>query len=403
MSGFRLKPDPVVAPQDDLRSDAHLQRHGHDLSALDLLLLLAENWKRLVVVPLAVGSIALAISFMLTPVFVSTARILPPQQTGLAAALASQLGALAGLAGAATGIKSPADQYVSMLKGRTIYDAMIERFGLRERYGTTYIEETRRALEDRVSISAGTKDGLIAIQVEDTDPRVAADMANAFVELLGEMTRRLALTEAAQRRVFFEERLAETKRSLDRAEAGLRGSAVDRDLLKSEPRAAIEELARLKAATTAAEVRIAAMRGFMADSNPDLRQAVQELAALRAQLAKSERSGTASDAQGGEYISKYREFKYQETLFELMARQYELARLDEARDGTVMQVVDTAVPAEWKSRPKRALIAVLTTVATFLLTFGVLLASALLKSAEQDPSSAGKVARLRAASRLGRQ
>ena len=404
MAGFRLQPDAASPAAQPVADGASRPAERYDLSALDLLLILAENWKRLLVVPLLAGTIALGVSFMLTPMFSATARILPPQQTGLAAMLASQFGSLAGLAGAATGIKSPADQYVSMLKGQTIYNAIIERFKLRERYGTTYIEETRRALEDRISIAAGVKDGVISIEVEDADPKFAADVANAFVEMLADTTRRLALTEAAERRAFFEQKLDEARRSLEQAESGLRGSAVDRDLLKTEPRAAIEEVARLKAATTAAEVRIASMRGFMSESNPDLRQAMQELAALRAQLAKAEAGGAQRGGQGhGEYVSKYRDFKYREALFEMMAKQYELARLDEARDGTVIQVIDTAVPAEWKSRPKRALIAVITTIAVFFLLFGFLLASTLLRSAGQDPATTDKVARLRAALPFGRR
>jgi tyrosine-protein kinase Etk/Wzc len=404
MAGLRLQPDAVPAESDAAAATEARPAERFNMSAIDLLLILAEHWKRLLVVPLLAGTLALGVSSLMTPMFSATARILPPQQTGLAAMLASQFGSLAGLAGAATGIKSPTDQYVSMLKGHTIYNAIIERFGLRERYGTEYIEETRQALEHRVSIVAGVKDGVISIHVEDADPKFAADMANAFVEMLAETTRRLALTEAAERRAFFEQKLDESRRALEQAESGLRGSAVDRDLLKTEPRAAIEEVARLKAATTAAEVRIASMRGFMSGANPDLRQAEQELAALRAQLARAEARGASPGASGpSEYVSRYRDFKYREVLFEMMAKQYELARLEEARDGTVIQVIDAAVPAEWKSRPKRALIAVMTTVAVFFLCFGLLLAASLLRSAGQDPSTAPKVARLRTALPFGRR
>lgn len=368
-----------------------------DLSILDLLVLLAEHWRLLLIGPLVVGLSALAISFSLTPRFQSTARILPPQQSGVAALLASQMGSLAGLAGAATGIKSPADQFVSMLRSRTIFDEVIERFKLRELYGTRYIEETRKELDNRISITAGVKDGVISVEVEDIDPKRAADMANTFVELLGNMVRQLPLTEAAQRRTYFEKKLAETRANLDAAQLSLRSSNVDRGVLKAEPRAAIEEVARLKAAVTTTEVRVASMRGFLTESNPDMRQAAQELAALRGQLAMAEKGNSTPDAAGSDYLSKYRDVKYHELLFELMARQYELAKLDETRDGPVVQVVDKAVPAEWKSKPKRALIAVITTIATGLALFAWLVVRELLGAAETQPNSERKVRRLKAA------
>jgi uncharacterized protein involved in exopolysaccharide biosynthesis len=370
---------------------------GSDLSILDLLVLLAEHWRLLLIGPLVVGLSALAISFLLTPRFQSTARILPPQQSGVAALLASQMGSLAGLAGAAAGIKSPADQFVSMLRSRTIFDEVIERFKLRELYGTRYIEETRKELDNRISITAGVKDGVISVEVEDIDPKRAADMANTFVELLGSMVRQLPLTEAAQRRTYFEKKLAETRANLDAAQLSLRSSNVDRGVLKAEPRAAIEEVARLKAAVTATEVRVASMRGFLTESNPDMRQAAQELAALRGQLAMAEKGNSTPDAAGSDYLSKYRDVKYHELLFELMARQYELAKLDETRDGPVVQVVDKAVPAEWKSKPKRALIAVITTIATGLALFAWLVVRELLGAAETQPNSERKVRRLKAA------
>ena len=384
----------------DDQGDATAHASTTDLSILDLMVLVAEHLKWLVLGPLAAGLLALGISFMLTPTYVSTARILPPQQTGVTAMLASQMGALAGLAGAAAGIKSPADQFAAMLRSRTIFDGVIERFDLRRVYGTEHIEETRKALDDRVSVTAGVKDGLITVEVEDADPKRAAEMANTFISLLAEMIRRLPQSEASQRRLFFEKQLADARANLEAAEIALRTSDVDRDMLKSEPRAALEELARLKAAMTMAELKVASLRGFLAESSPDLKQAQQELAAIRAQLVRAESGGKNANAPRGDYIRRFRDFKYNELLFELMARQYELARLDESRDSSAMQVIDVAVPAEWKSRPKRALIAVVTTIATGLLLFGALVIRNLLMSAESDPGSALKVRRLRQAIRV---
>lgn len=349
-------------------NEAPTPEREDEISLLDLLVVLAEHWKLLVFGPLAAGLAALGITFAMDPVFTATARILPPQQQQSAAAMvAQQLGALAGLAGAAAGIKSPADQYVALLKSRSVADRLIERFDLRRVYEKDYLQDARRELANRSKIASG-RDGLITIDVDDEDPKRAAAIANAYVEELSELMKRLALTEAQQRRVFFEKQLEQAREGLKRAQQALAAVGVSETVLKAEPRAAAEGVARLKAAVTAQEVKLAAMRGYLAETSPDFRQAQQELAALRAQLARAEQSESmppsASAAQ--DYISRFRDFKYQETLFELMARQYEIARLDEAREGAVVQVVDPAVPPERRTRPKRTLTAVLTTIAAGL-------------------------------------
>jgi uncharacterized protein involved in exopolysaccharide biosynthesis len=368
-----------------------------DISLLDLLVVLAEHWKLLVFGPLAAGLAALGFTFVVDPIFTATARILPPQQQqSTAAMLAQQLGALAGLAGAAAGIKNPADQYVALLKSRSVADRLIERFDLLRVYEADFVQDARKTLDNRSSIKAG-RDGLITIDVDDEDPKRAAAIANAYVTELEELLKRLALTEAQQRRVFFERQLAQARDGLKRAQQALAASGIGESVLKVEPRAAAESVARLKAAVTAQEVKLAAMRGYLTDTSPDFRQAMQELSALRAQLARAEQA----DLQVGggdaarDYISRFRDFKYQETLFELMAKQYEIARLDEAREGALVQVVDAAVPPERRSRPKRALTAVLTTVAAGLvLTVYVFLRRAWLNT-RSTPEGEARILALR--------
>jgi tyrosine-protein kinase Etk/Wzc len=371
-----------------------------EISLLDLLVVLAEHWKLLVFGPLAAGLAALGIAFVVTPVYTATARILPPQQQqSTAAMLAQQLGALAGLAGAA-GIKNPADQYVALLKSRSVADRLIERFELLRVYEKELLDDARKALDKRSAIKAG-RDGLITIDVDDEDPKRAAAIANAYVTELEALLKRLALTEAQQRRVFFERQLADTRDALARAQQALAAAGVSESVLKAEPRAAAEGVARLKAAVTAQEVKLAAMRGYLADTSPDFRQALQELAALRAQLARAEEAqAPATGDAARDYISRYRDFKYQEVLFELMARQYEIARLDEAREGALVQVVDAAVPPERKSRPKRALIAVVTTLAVGLLLVLYVFARRAWRNAQATEEGAARIAALRAA--LGR-
>jgi uncharacterized protein involved in exopolysaccharide biosynthesis len=368
-----------------------------EISLLDLALVIAENWRVLVLVPLGAGLIALAITFLIPPTYTAVTRILPPvQQQSTSAVLAAQLGSIAGLLGGAAGIKNPADQYVALLKSRSVYDAIIQRFNLRELYDERYIEDTRKELEQRTRVSAGLKDEIISIEAEDRDPKRAAAIANAFVEELRNLSKTLAITEAAQRRLFFEEQLKQAKDNLTKSELKLRGSAVNEATLRTIPQAALDALARLKAQITAQEIKVASMRTFMTDSNPDIRLAIQELTALRAELSKAERGNTSkATGEGAEYIAKYRDFKYHETLLELMARQYELARLDEARDGTVIQVVDSAQPPEKKSKPRKALISILTTFATFFFVLLFVFVRNSKRNFAADPQTVTKLARLR--------
>ena len=372
-------------------------------SLLDLALVLAENIRVLVLVPLAAGLIALGYSFTIPPTFTATTRLLPPQQQQSgAAALASQLGTLSGLAGAAAGIKNPVDTYIAMIKSWTVADRMVARFNLKEVYKAELDVDARNGLSGSTRVSSG-KDGLIVIEVDDLDPKRAADLANAYVDELRNFNQTLAVTEAAQRRLFFENQVKRAKDDLTNAEIALRGSGVSEATLKTMPQSALAMVAELRARITVQEVKLASMRGFMADANPEFRQAQQELSALRAQLSKAgESDSLKAGGSGAEYIAKYRAFKYQETLFELMVKQYEMARLDEAREGSVMQVIDPARPPERKSKPKKAPIAVLTTVAAFFVVLLAVFVRHALRNAAANPETAGKLAQLRGSLRLRR-
>jgi uncharacterized protein involved in exopolysaccharide biosynthesis len=370
------------------------------VSLLDLAIPLIESWKLWLLGSLAVGLAALGIAFVMTPVYTARTTFLPPQQqqSGMASALAS-LGGLAGLAGVAGGIKSPADQYVSLMQSVTAEDRLIDQFKLQQVYESKYRFEARRALEQNTRIAVGKKDGLISVEVDDQSPQRAADMANAYVEELRRMTSVLAVSEAQQRRVFFEKELKEARDQLGKAQQELQASGFNVGALRAEPKAAAESYARLKAEITAAEVRTQVLRGTMADSSTQVQQQLSQLSALRAQLARLEQAADAN--VGPDYLSKYREFKYRETLFELFARQYEIARVDESREGALIQVVDVAVPPEYKSKPKRLFIAAAATLLSLLLLGMFILVRHFWRESATDPQGAEKVARLRAA--LGRR
>jgi uncharacterized protein involved in exopolysaccharide biosynthesis len=372
-----------------------------EISLLDLLQVVANNLRLLVLGPLVVGLAALGVSFAIAPSFVATTKFLPPQQQqSSAASMLASLGALGGLAGAATGLKSPADQYIAFLKSRSVQDALVDRFKLLDYYEVKLRDDARLALSANAQVASG-KDGLITIDFTDKDPVFAAHLANAHVEELGKLLNRIAVTEAQQRRAFFDKQLKQTKDNLTAAQQALNAVGVNVSVLKSNPVAAVEGLAKLRAAITAQEIKLASMRGYLAESAPDFKQAQTELAALRAQVSSAEKSDAAASTEGSDYITRYREYKYQETLFELFAKQYEIARVDESREGAVIQVLDIAQPPERKAKPKKAMIAVIATLASgFALLLFVFVRQAL-RNAQGNQESAVKLAQLRASFRRG--
>jgi uncharacterized protein involved in exopolysaccharide biosynthesis len=364
--------------------------------ALDLLVLAAENWKKLVYIPLAVGVLALGITFLVPKTYTATARLMVPQQTNSAAAmLLMQAGELGGLASAASGLKNPADQYVGLLASRSIADNIIRKFDLIALYEADTLDDARLELEDNVGLLAGVKDGIVSVSVDDHDPERAAQMANAYVAELKALLSRAAVTEAGQRRQFFDAQLKTVQNNLLKAETALRGSTVTAANLRAEPRAALEEVAQLRAAVTASELKIAAMRGRLADTHPDMLQLRRELQVYRDQLSRLEQGAAAKadSSASDDYMARYRNFKYQEALLETISKQLELARLDEGHEGVMVQLIDTAVAPERKSKPRRALIAVGVTVLTFLFV-AAWLAARELRQTVTDPLVLRKLDRL---------
>jgi len=365
-----------------------------EISLLDLLQVIVDNLRLLVLGPLVCGLSALGISFAIAPTFTAKTQFLPPQQQQSAAAsMLASLGALGGLAGAATGIKSPADQYIAFMKSVSLQDALIERFKLMERYEAKLRADTRRELTDNIRISSG-KNGLISLEADDKDPKFAADLANAHVEELRHLLGRLAVTEAQQRRMFFEKQLQITKENLFKADVALKSSGINSSVLKSSPSSAVEAVARLKAGINVQEVKLGSMRNYLTENSPEFKQAMSELGSLKTQLAKAEKEEPA--AQGAsDYVARYREFKYQETMFELFAKQFELAKVDESREGAVIQVLDIAEPPERKAKPKKAMIAIIATLASgFALLLFVFIRSAL-KSTSQNQETQHRLSALK--------
>jgi capsule polysaccharide export protein KpsE/RkpR len=328
--------------------------------SLLLLLRVAMKWKKLVwITVLAIIVSACVLALLLPNHYTATVVLLPPQQSGPAgAAMMAQLSNLGAMASAAgnLGIKNPNDQQVALLKSRTVEDAMAARFHLQSVYHRKYLSTTRKRWERATKIDNGLKDGLIRLSVTDWDPRRAADLANGWVEEYRRLTATLAITEASQRRLFFERELSAAHEDLVRAEEDMKQTEQRTGVIEIEGQAhaMIASAAMLRGQLAAKQVEIRAMREFAANQNPDLVRAQQEAASMEGQLAAmdaaSDRStgdliapkGTVTQA-GLDYTRALREVKYRETIQDLLTRQYEGARVDEARQGTQVQIVDPAV------------------------------------------------------------
>ncbi|MFZ0294608.1 MAG: GNVR domain-containing protein [Candidatus Sulfotelmatobacter sp.] len=375
-----IQPEPVI---EEIRPEPSPVEA--EVSVLDILVLLLERKRFIVRFVLGAAVLAAIVSLLLPVEYEAKIALLPPaQNSSIGSSLLGQLGnigalgSLASLAGGSLGIKNPADMYVSLLTSRTVEDAMIQRFGLMQEYHVKKMSEARKAFEHRTTAVAGTKDGLIRLTVEDHDPKRAAELANGYVEEFRRLSASLAITEAARRRLFFQQQVDQAKQSLTAAEDAMAKTQQSTGVLQidSQARALIESAAVLRAQVVAKEVQIEAMRSFATDDNPNLVLAKQQLAALQAQLERvaGSQSDTGSDinlskgrvtGEGMEYLRRYRDLKYQETVFELLAKEYEVAKLDEAREGSIVQVVDPAVPPDTKSSPHRTLIVLGATILAF--------------------------------------
>jgi len=351
-----------------------------EVSLLDLLIVLAKHKRAVLGVPFGAALVSAVVSLVLPNYYTGTTRIMPPQQSASAASallnqLGGALGGLAGAAGGSLGLRNPSELYVGMLRSRTIADNLIARFDLGKVYDEDYLSETRKRLVKETTISTG-RDGIITVEVDDKDPKRAAELANAYVEELKKLTKVLAVTEASQRRLFFEQQLLQAKDSLTAAEISARQGLQKGGIAQvdAQGRSMIEVTARLRAQISAKEVQLSAMRTFAAEGNPELQRTQQELEAVRRELSRIEGTSTIGQAgsvdptriSGLDNLGRLRDVKYYEFLYELLAKQYELAKIDEAKDATIIQVVDKAIEPDRKSRPKRALIVVFAAFVTLI-------------------------------------
>jgi tyrosine-protein kinase Etk/Wzc len=345
-----------------------------------ILELLTELARRKALIAKIAGAgllIGIVLSLVLPVRYTATTCILPPQQTQSAASMfmsqmtGSGANPLAAMAGAGLGLKSPNDLYVGMLQSQTVADALIHQFDLTRVYRSPDLTRARDKLA-KYTMVVSEKSGLISIAVTDRDKTRAAAIANAYASELRTLTQSLAVTEASQRRLFYEDQLKQAKEALVAAELGFQQVQQQKGLvaLDAQAKVMIESLAGLRAQVAAKQVEVQALRSYSTEQNPEVQLAEQELSTLQAEAGRMEQRshspGTGNlgledvPSAGLDYLRAQHELVYRQTIYDLLIKQYDAARLDESKEAAIIQVVDPATVPDRKSAPRRALIVLLT-------------------------------------------
>lgn len=404
--------DSTVVSTQPVRSTPAATR----IDLLTVILVLAKDKRRVMLMTAGGLLVGILLSFVLKPTFTATATILPPQQsTSSAAALLGQgsLSGAAGLGGGMLGLKTPADMYVGILESRTIADNVIAACHLRERYKTRTLVDAEVALQAHSVFESG-KDNLIHLSVKDGDPMVASKIANSYLDQLYDMNAKLETSEAAQRSRFYDRRIAEEKHALADAEESLRDTQKKTGVIQFSGQAAsiINAIAQARANLASRQVALQSAESYLSEDNPDVIRLQREIAALRShvtELEKSQQSVAPGELQipGGQlpeaalqYERQARELKYHETLFDLLTRQSEAARLDEAKSAPILQIVDHAIPPDRKSGPPRKLLALGFAAFGFLLALVWALIDLFFDRLRAVPEQAQKLDEIRSALRF---
>jgi uncharacterized protein involved in exopolysaccharide biosynthesis len=381
---------------------------------VDVLILLGRRRRFIGLFTLILAVLTAAVTLILPSRYTAETVLMPPQQnSSISTALMGQLsnaGGLASLAGSSIGLKNPNDMFVSLFRSRTVEQGMVQQFDLLHRYHAKKESQALKAFESHTTVELGTKDGLLRITAWDHDPKEAAALANGYVDQYRKLSEHLAISEASQRRAFFEQQLLEAKSNLTTAEEALKHTEQSTGVLQidSQARSLIESAAMVRAQIGAKEVQLQGMRTYATDNNPAVVEAEQELAALRSQLAglagSDEGAGEGLIVPKGkvpeaglEYLRRLRDVKYYETISELIAKQYEIAKLDEAKQGATVQVVDRAVIPDSRSFPKRTISVILAAFVGLFLSCAWVVFSNHFRGHGDDPEAQQRLQELRRA------
>lgn len=389
--------------------------YEHETNLIDALTQLAYRKRLIAKVTGTAILVGVVVAFALPVRYTATTKIMPPQQSqSTAAMLMSQLtgaggSALAAMAGGSLGLKSPNDIYVGMLTSRPIADAIIRQFDLMKVYDAKDMTGARKKLAGFTDVTS-EKNGFIAISVTDKDKKRVAQMAEAYTAQLRILTRTLAVTEASQRRLFYEEQIKRTKEDLIAAELALQQIQQKKGVvqLDAQAKGVIESITLLHAQIAAKQVELQAMRSYSTESNPSVQLAENQLASLQREAAHLEASSGHSSSSTGlglqdmatsgmEYLSAQHEVLYQQALYDMLMKQYDAAKIDEAKEGTVIQVVEPAIEPDRKTSPKRTMLVALFSIAGFFIGCILALAQWWKELTHFDPILTGQFKELRAA------
>ena len=345
------------------------------INLLDYLAVIVKYRRMVALTTSAAFVISIVISLLLPKVYSSTARILAPQQESGLASLMGQAGAGTLTTGDLLGKSTSADMYAGILRSEAVKDAVIDRFNLMKVYRQKYRIDTYKEIDNKSTIVTGKRDGIVSITVQDKDPARAAEMANGFVDELGRIVAALNVSGAGQSRIFLEGRLALVKADLARAEEALRSFSMKNKAIQVSEQAklTIEGIARLKAQLAAQEVNLATYQNYLTDSSQEIKNAKAGISSLKSQIARLE----GTDSTGAilpvgsvptlvqEYTQLMREYKTQESLLDLLTKQYEMYKLSEAKNFPSIQIIQKARVSDKKSKPKRVRIVLASTFAAF--------------------------------------
>ncbi|HEY2544756.1 MAG TPA: Wzz/FepE/Etk N-terminal domain-containing protein [Candidatus Acidoferrum sp.] len=370
--------------------------------------------RRLLAAAFVLGALAsLGLALLIPSRYDATTQLMPPDgqsSSGMAmlSAVAGRAGALGGVAGDLLGVKNSGALFVGILESRTVQDRLVAQFELQRHYHATKMEDARAALGAHTHIAEDRKSGIIAVTVTDHDPRMAAAMARAYVDELDRLVEQVSTSSARRERIFLEERLRAVKLDLDSAAQKFsifasKNTAID---IPAQSKAMVEAAATLEGQLIAAEAELHSLEAMYTEQNVRVRALRARVAELRAQLGKmGGQSGTSAapssetDASlypairqlpllGVTYADLFRQTKIQETVYELLTQQYELAKVQEAKEVPSVKVLDAAVVPTKKSFPPRGQL----TIAGAVMAFLAMCAWILLRQTwrEIDPQDPGK-------------
>ena len=395
----------------------HIQENSEpDINLLDLLIALGQEKWTLIVVTFLAAITGVVVSLITPATYVSRTSIMPSQQSGGGGGGLASLGSLAGLAGLgalsnmATGIKSSDEMFIAFMRSQSVQTALIEQFKLKDRYGAKNTEEARQALNLNVTVLADKKSGLILIDAQDKDPEFAAQLANAQVNQLNVILSRLTVTEAQQRRSYYEQQIVKTQTKIPQLELEFKDAQKSSGL---EVASLLSEAGTLPGQIASKELQLQVLSRFATAQNPELKRLAVEISALRSQMARYElsksepktsdpsKSGQSTESTKTNFVQKatqaYNTLKIQEALLDGYVKQLELAKVDEAKEGPAVQVVDEARAPEMRAKPERKKLVLAYTVTGLIIAFVLAVLRALLRHIRSTPEGLQRWSQLKRA------